>query len=49
MTMVKRNFPPDVEKFIHELCAKAIRRAIQNGTYKPLQQRSSEPKVAALK
>jgi len=47
--MVKRKFPPDVEKFIHELCAKAIRRAIQNGTYKPLQQPSSEPKVAALK
>ncbi len=28
-------FPQDVQDFVHELCAKAISRAIKNGTYKP--------------
>lgn len=26
-------FPQDVQDFIHELCARAILRAIKNGTY----------------
>ncbi len=47
--MIQRKFPPDVEKFIHELCANAILRAIQNGTYKPTDPKMAEPKVAALK
>ncbi|MEC0107239.1 MULTISPECIES: hypothetical protein [Paenibacillus] len=28
-------FPQDVQDFIHELCAKAVGRAIKNGTYHP--------------
>jgi hypothetical protein len=49
VNVIQRKFPPDVEKFIHELCANAILRAIQNGTYKPPVPNAVEPKVAALK
>gem|GEM_PF-6455818 len=36
-------FPPDVEDFIHQICVKAVLRAIQNGTYKgPEIKQSSE-------
>ncbi len=35
-------FPKDVQDFIHELCAKAILRAINNGTYVPTQNQNEE-------
>lgn len=31
-----KEFPQETQDFIHRLCAKAILRAIKNGTYKPL-------------
>ncbi|MGG0794565.1 hypothetical protein ABE137_11230 [Brevibacillus laterosporus] len=33
--MIVRNFPPEVNKLVHQLCWNAIQRAKQNGTYKP--------------
>jgi hypothetical protein len=39
--MKQLNFPPDVDLFVHEMCAKVIKRAIENGTYKPKEQKAS--------
>lgn len=34
--MDRKLFPPDVEEYLHSICLNAILRAIENGTYKPL-------------
>jgi hypothetical protein len=33
MNKQSEDFPPDIEDFLHEICARAILRAIKNGTY----------------
>lgn len=47
MTKPPTSFPPEIENFIHEICANAILRAAQNGTLDPAETETETETEAA--